>query len=101
MTQVSFAVTILDRKISPLASKCVNNSEKIALFSVLGSDCEAPRNPSRARLRIPKIPDDVPNTSFADRKNERQLSSCDSSISKNDGISTLQHFKTNSCDRTA
>ena len=60
MTQISFAVTIWDRKISPSASKRANNSEERALISVLDCDCEAPRNLSRARLRTPKIPDEVP-----------------------------------------
>ena len=41
------------------------------------------------------------NTSFADWKTERQLSSCDASILTNDGIVTLQHCGSNGCDRTA
>lgn len=94
-------LTIWDRKISPSASKWANNSEEIALLSVLGCDSEAPRNLSPARLRIPKIPDEMPSISFVDRRTERQLSSCDASIPTKDGISTLQHIKTNICDRTA
>jgi hypothetical protein len=63
-------------------------------------DCETPRNPSYAHLRIFKISNDVTNTSFADHTTECLLLGCDASILAKDGITTLQHFRTNSCDRT-
>ena len=41
------------------------------------------------------------NTSFADSNTESQLSGCEVSMLVNDSISTLQHFRTNGCDKTA
>ena len=64
-------------------------------------DCETPRNPSCAHLRISKISNDVTKTSFADQTTECLLLGCDASILANYGINTLKHFRTNSCDRTA
>ena len=60
-------------------------------------DCEAPRNPSCAYLRIK----DLKWCGSVDWKSECQLLSCDAMIIVNIGISTLQHFRTNSCDRMA
>jgi len=94
-TQVSSTVTIRDRKFFPSASKRANNSEEVDLH-----DCGARRNTSRTHRWTSKTQNDVPNTSFADWKTERHLSSCYASILTNDGI-TLQHFRTNICDRTA
>jgi len=65
-------------------------------------DFEVPRNPSRALRRISKISKDVAaETSLADQKTQHKLSDCDVSTLANDGISPLQHFRTNRCDRTA
>jgi len=94
-TRVSSALTIRDRKVFPSASKRAN-SEEIDLH-----DYDAPRNTSRTHRWTSKTQNDVPNTSFADWKTERHLSSCDASILTNDGTITLQYFRTNSCDTTA
>lgn len=40
------------------------------------------------------------DTSFADRKTQHTWSVCDASTLANDGISPLQHFRANYCDRT-
>jgi hypothetical protein len=63
-------------------------------------DCDAPRNPPRTHLRIFNISNGVTNSSFADWKTQCHLSCCDASILANDGISTLQQLRTNSCDTT-
>jgi hypothetical protein len=51
----------------------------------LYSNCEALSNVPCAGLQIPKILNDVFNTSFADWKNEHQLLGCDAAILANDG----------------
>ena len=63
--------------------------------------CEAPRNPSGAHLQRSKVSNEVTHTSSTDPNIEHWLSSCDVSVLLNSGISTLQHFGTNSRNRTA
>ena len=96
-TKVSSAVTIQD-KVCPSASKCANNTEKMALLSVL---CCTVRNPFCTHLGISSILNDVTNASLPDWKTQCQFLGCGASILMNNGISMLQHFRTDSCDKMA
>jgi hypothetical protein len=54
------------------------------------------RNPLHAHCHISKILNNMINSSFVDSNNWAPVS-----LLMNNDISTLQHFKTNSCERTA
>jgi hypothetical protein len=60
-TKVSYAVKIQD--VSPSASKCANNTEEMALLSVL---CSTVRNPFRTHLGMSNILNNVTNASVPD-----------------------------------
>ena len=62
---------------------------------------KAPTNPSVCTPKNIHILNDVTNTSFAHWKTVCWLLGCDVSILVNNGISMLQHFRTDSYDRTA
>jgi len=98
-SRLSSAVTVWDRKVSPSASKLANNSEEIALLSVLCSTGRLWAANRNAHLGISKILNDVTNTSFADWKTECRLLGGDALNLANDGFSMLQHFRANGCDR--
>ena len=61
----------------------------------------SPGHPFCACLRISEFTDDGFNTSFAYGQKECQFSGCDVSILANHHVSTLQHCRANSCDRSA
>jgi len=100
-TQLSSALTVWDRKVSPSASKPANNSEEMAFLSIMCSTVRLRAAHLIAYLGISKILNVVTNSFFADWKTECQLLSCDALNLENDGFSMLQHFRANSCDRMA
>ena len=81
-TQVSPGVKIRTRRFLLQLQNVPTTRKKLFFFDFM-FECEAPRNPYQARLPISRDFESC-NTSFADWKNERQLSSCEALIFSND-----------------